>query len=64
VIRALLELLSAAAPRHEDLPDGHERWYLFGIPVRDSRRLERRLERRKQRIEVRRARRRARKGEQ
>lgn len=60
ILLGALELLGLA--QHEDLPNGHERVRVLGVPLFDSRRLERRLERRLQRIEVRRARRRARKG--
>ncbi|HMJ16587.1 MAG TPA: hypothetical protein VK524_34470 [Polyangiaceae bacterium] len=60
LITALSTLLEAAAPKHEDLPGGHERFVMFGIPWFDSRRVERRLERRKKRIELRKLRREAR----
>lgn len=58
ILLAAFELLGLA--EHEDLPNGHERVRVLGVPLLDSRRAERRLQRRLQRIEVRRARRRAR----
>jgi hypothetical protein len=60
VLSLLMTVLAAAAPKHEDLPDGHERVRMFGVPLFDTRRAERRLARRLKRIELRRARRSAR----
>jgi hypothetical protein len=55
------QVLSFLGAKHEDLPDGHERLIVLGIPLWDSRRAARRLERRRQRIALRKARRDARK---
>jgi hypothetical protein len=60
-LSTIAQALSLLGAEHEDLPDGHERLIVLGIPLWDSRRAERRLERRKKRIELRKLRREARK---
>ena len=55
------QVLAFLGAKHEDLPGGHERLIVLGIPLWDSRRAERRLARRKERIALRKARREARK---
>lgn len=59
---AIKDILAAAKPSYEDLPGGHERFLLFGIPFFDSRRAARRVERKLARIAVRKARRAARRA--
>lgn len=57
----VLEIVKRLGVKHEDVGDGHERLWILGIPVFDSRRVARRIERRKARVELRNKRREGRK---